>query len=84
MVTPCCFRGQNRPGDRWDVWPLSDAAPAGQTSPLPQQGVRGAPAFQQAHVHLGSPEEKERGQAQSAGLGKIRCAVPPGTGVGGH
>ena len=32
-------------GDRWDVRPLLDAAPAGQTSPLPgRESERGAAA----------------------------------------
>lgn len=62
--------------------PLPDVVLAGQTSPPPWQGVRG-PALQRAHVHPRSPEEKGCEQAQSAGLGKIWCAVPPGTGTAG-
>ena len=70
-------------GDRWDVWPLLDEALAGQTSPLPgRESERGAPAFQHAHGHLGSPEEKGRGQAQSAGLGRSGLRHPQAQGQG--
>ena len=82
MVTPCGFWGQNWPGGQ-----VGRLAPAGRGSGWadlspPRQGVRGAPALQHAHGHLGSPEEKGRGQAQSAGLGKIRCAAPQARGQG--